>query len=81
MKSLIAIVFTLICKPGVISSEGNRMVIMDAVDKCEYYYFTVELTDGLYVYHAPCADSAWFVVSQDELILSDYTEDQLEILK
>lgn len=73
--------FTFICKPGIIYGYGDLKeyqnlpsIELQSPNKSEYYFFdSVELENGAYLYVSNEMDSVWFYVEQ-EVYLPDNQE-------
>lgn len=70
MKLIFALLFTVICKPGIITEADGAITEIWGENKREYYYYDLEYPDGVYLYTSLIGDrdSIWFMISEKEVI-------------
>lgn len=68
-KLLLGVVFTVLCKPGVIYQLGEIQTELAADEGDSYYYFyNIDLEDGAYLYVSNYEkDSVWFLIENSEI--------------
>ena len=77
MRLIFALIFTVICKPGMIYEADDTITEM-AGDKYEYYYFELDYPDGTYLYVSTLKDSCFFIVSDKEVLYEWYNHSKEE---
>lgn len=85
MKLIIAFLFTIICKPGVIISGNETQTSLIGTDNSYYYFYDVELTSGSYCFISVDKDTTWFYVEHNELFYTfpkkKWSNEQFEVVK
>ena len=85
MKLIIAFLFTIICKPGIIICGDETQTVLAGTDSSYYYFEDVELKDGSYCYISNTNDTTWFYIEQANLYYTfpkqKWNNEQFEIVK
>jgi hypothetical protein len=62
------LIFTAICKPGIIYEYDGTSTDIIAEDNNSYYeYNNLEFPDGVYLYKSNNRDSVWFIIEGKEI--------------
>ena len=85
MDFLFSVLFTIICKHGLLVCGDGVETSFIGSENTYYYYYDVEMEDGAYCFITLSKDTTWFYIEQQKLYYTfpkdKRNNEQFEIVK
>lgn len=75
MKLVFLLLFTVICKSGIIYEYDGTITELYGKNKNEYYFYELEYPSGAYLYVSNSKDSVWFGIEGNEIFFDSDSEE------